>query len=579
MVDEEFQEEGALEQGLSWEDYAAEKSAEKERTGRRWWNNAKHFGRIAHISPKSFRGQEDAPRKANLKLYRGKGKQPRLIGNFVMNAKPNAHRANIGRDLLFFDTHFPSAIPERLKAEFKISEFRSRVRDDFQEEIFLFLLEAFPESALDFLAGQGYLTKNVGKDWQFKEARDRGSFVGFDKYSNAGGYFLWGYEVSRNFWNLLTFNENEAVIPRQIAEQLYELTSGIPEARRRMHLLGMVQPMSIDSLMEVEEPLDSIFGIEEYGNGQGAAGLQLYGKQGSRVISHKTMLRKSDLNGNLRRGPTKKTKKPYSLGRRAFITSILSSSKEPSDANGRASAQRRRERKVRQSLNLQADGHRGDYDCVVDNPRKLYRASVLVYNRLAKADHFRNFSPRIEGAIKIILSYIQSRADRSLPIDIEEVLRLENPVVDYRLRVRWEKRHNIGIITLPHLLGGRYHNRPRGEMAQAEGGEKNEVAPPSLGVIPVSKGYFRNPQAYVISQMDLLRETRNILKGVRVVGDYPILDHRARTILQFAQDIRGMANGEYPFKPEDIAYARVPELRHILEQKQLLGARFDFVCR
>ena len=229
----------------------------------------------------------------------------------------------------------------------------------------------------------------------------------------------------------------------------------------------------------------------------------------------------------------------------------------------------------------------------IDHIGDLARACQYVNDRLAPPDYFHHAVPQIDEALQTILGYVKSRADRALPIDINEVAHGKNNVINKRLK-KWQHKYGKSIISLHHLLDGRFYTIKDDKEDEQELFERdiygNETGRKRAAFIPIgtevviSDGYHSEPERYVTNRKEMVSAARRILKGEIENMDYfrildPVTHIALRWCVEQVGNYRTLINGEgsnqdisrhIPFKAEDVADLKNPELIDILKDEKLL---------
>ncbi len=435
-------------------------------------------------------------------------------------------------------------------------------------QIFYFLLEPMPNKVLELLHEQGILSKEQG---HHSEVPFKVGFSDWDGYYTNGKYY-----VNAQVCHGLSDGE-EFRVSKKLAEQLYQSCEDDPEARARLRLFGLYHS-ELETVVQGDNADSQVLGLSN--EEMQEAHLRFCALEKNHRITPATILRARDLrsrkirrwrteDGKLQTAPkTKRTRKPYSW-RQGGIQTGGRSEKEPGDTDKKTKAKK---------VKLQNLAESEKY--VSDIP-SLYRACAYIFSGRSKSQGFKTHNQKVRDPLKVILGYIQSRTDRGLCIDIDEVLAMKHPVVNYRLS-KWESENNKRIKSIPDLLRGRFFKRAKKEKENYQGTDQDS-SDDGEGVlitrgeeIKVSSGYFKNPNKYVTTGTELLSAVRRVLTREIDVSGFHILDPRTRVILEYAQESSELSNGD--ISPRQIANLTAPGLKKTLERRGLLDyhPRFSY---
>jgi hypothetical protein len=249
-------------------------------------------------------------------------------------------------------------------------------------------------------------------------------------------------------------------------------------------------------------------------------------------------------------GRIKRRKKPHKPRARGGISTPMSKEVTFDSSIGRI----RSEAKY-----ILPDGHK-----YINGVGDFCRACVYVYTKGVSPQKFKTNYPEATQAMWVMLRYVQSVRDRqlarpNLKIDVDEVTRMDNPIINGRLE-KWQKETNLGIKSLAHMLGGKFYDHKIAQAAADRG--QNILVEDNDGPTLVPHNFRERPQKYVVDYKALVRASRSILKGRTTASDWNTLDPRSAVILSWCQKQRDLGDGDV--SPHNVAMGRVPDLNTLL---------------
>jgi hypothetical protein len=604
-----------LEEEVLEPDYVDPDYHHKEKTRRR-----KRIETNADLAKnKVVRGRQHNKRQTDsipleLRVHPNTKKQPRYDRRRDYKPKPQAYSRTIETDPVFHSVRIPIKVTPEIAHAFRRPEVKISLSDE-RLQPFLFFLEAMPDAAIRVLKDEGLLKENnPRKDYLFKI--DFSQYYGY--WANEGNLGL-DWEVT----DAIGYKGESFKINEDVAQRLYQACVTKPVARKRLRMFG-IYTFEMQKVLETVDPVESLSGLsdvcddsdhETCASESGSeipvvkkiralgsisdllegseaddlprvtftpnpdsaedsfeyqdpdfvdadwrqAAIDFHNKRKNRELKPETQLRKRDLRGN-KKG--RRSKKPHSHSGIAGMNQTVYMKKAPKDDDSRKVGKREAAYGI-------PEHHR-----FISDPVSLYKACAYIVGKRAKQQKFEVPVEMINEPVKIILRYVQSRVDRSLYVNIDEILSLENEVVNYRLS-KWETETNFGLTSVNHMFGGRFYDYKKGQKSKR--GERVEVVGTNVngGVIHISKSYQSQPDRYVTTPQELLSAVRRVLSGRIGLDHFNVLDPRTRSILSYCSENREVLAGAV--HPKDIASAKLPELRTRLHRENLLNAQFYFV--
>ncbi|MFH2021403.1 MAG: hypothetical protein ABIJ34_08385 [archaeon] len=404
---------------------------------------------------------------------------------------------------------------------------------------FYFLLYYLPDAALSILFNEGILEK---EDFSY---RNRGKLE--ITFSETLGYFPRNFNLNERLYSSILSEATPIFVSEELSDRLLQVSMGYPQALKALKSLGAY--ISEDTLFPAETLVTSEFGVEL--------------DQESYAMSS---LLKSPKYGKVRRKLWRsKDESKFPFKRRNLKPSKVEPKFEYDTETGIKVLNRRK-----QAIAVQ------DYERYISDFHSLRKACIYVSEGSAKTQFFHHPDEILNIPVQIVLNYILSRYDRNLIVDIDKILNLDNPVVNYRLS-KWEQETNKGIISIKHFFGGRFYDYRRSMKSDMQ--EMVITEDTEEPIVYVSKKYMVNPEHYITCQQELDTAVARILMGTISIGDFCILDPKTEIILTYAQDIHDLGDGSTDIKPEEISWIKIPELRKNLESHGLLNTHYKYAFR